>query len=330
MKFPPLGFFFLFLGIPLLYSADSKEFPLFLSDIPAPSAYSLFANGGWDGNWYVGSDTCWVQKIRAPSKGSFKKAFLGAKLGRAKSVPMTLEKPWIRKKIAGEIFIALSSTYSWKGEGMLLVTTEEIPLEADHENALPLEESHWFWKEIPMDSIQFEADNFIALWSPTELFHSAQVAPILAGGWGDKEINSWLIKGVKGAPPSHFKSKDWRAVTVFEPAIALKLIPQITPPEPKVAIVRVQDGISNGKLVNRVLWCSVAGESVDRAWVEFSEDGQKWQRYGKPLYKSPYVFIIDMAEIPIGPKGECWVRVEAADFFESIGTSESINIFARR
>ncbi len=331
MKFLSLVFFFISIQAGSLYSSN-QELPFFIGQVPSPNAYSLFANGGWNGNWYVGYNTCWVQKISVPAKGSIKRAFVGAKLGRAKSIPTQLEKPWIKKPIPGEIFVALSSTLSWKSSVPIsLVSTEEIPLEGDMDNAVEgVGESRWFWKEVPLNSIQFEADNFIALWSPTEQFQSEQTAPILAGAWGNNEINSWLVQGIEGAPPTRFKSKQWQPVTVFEPAIALKLIPEQTPPEPKVSIERVVDETALTKLVSKVLWCSAQGESIERAWVELSEDGQNWQRYGKFLWEAPFVFRVAVADIPIGSEGKSWVRVKAVDLFENVGTSSPMNVFERR
>src|SRR5258706_15995411 len=33
--------------------AQSADYPIFIAQGPNPNDYSLFANGGWDGNWYV-------------------------------------------------------------------------------------------------------------------------------------------------------------------------------------------------------------------------------------------------------------------------------------
>ncbi len=44
--------------------------PLFIADLPNPNNFSLFANGGWDGSWYVGFNTCWMQKLAVP-KGNY-------------------------------------------------------------------------------------------------------------------------------------------------------------------------------------------------------------------------------------------------------------------
>src|SRR4051794_30165180 len=42
--------------------------PVFMADLANPNDFSVFANGGWDGNWYVGYNTCWIQKLSVPPK----------------------------------------------------------------------------------------------------------------------------------------------------------------------------------------------------------------------------------------------------------------------
>lgn len=59
---------------------------LFLTELPNPNDYTLFANGGgWDGNWYVGYNTCWISELPAIPQTGFTRAFLGARLGRMKT-----------------------------------------------------------------------------------------------------------------------------------------------------------------------------------------------------------------------------------------------------
>lgn len=58
---------------------------IYLSDIPNPNEFTLFANGGWDGGWFVGYHKCWTQEILVPEITGITKAFIGAKLGRMKT-----------------------------------------------------------------------------------------------------------------------------------------------------------------------------------------------------------------------------------------------------
>ena len=62
-------------------------YPVFLASRSNPNEYSVFANNGWDGNWYVGYDTAWIQKLPPLPGGNYARAFVGAKLGRMKTLP---------------------------------------------------------------------------------------------------------------------------------------------------------------------------------------------------------------------------------------------------
>src|SRR5206468_924344 len=98
--------------------------------------FVLFANGGWDGNWYVGYNTCWIQQLPVP-KGAYRRAFIGARLGRMKSQPEPGKPSWEKKALPGEIYMAIASTPAWTREqSHFLVDGRDIPLEPDPENAI--------------------------------------------------------------------------------------------------------------------------------------------------------------------------------------------------
>src|SRR4051812_24400091 len=65
-------------------ASASADYPVFVAKASNPNDYSLFANGGWDGNWYVGYNTCWIKKLPAIPLGHYARAYIGAKLGRMK------------------------------------------------------------------------------------------------------------------------------------------------------------------------------------------------------------------------------------------------------
>src|SRR5438552_1865059 len=67
--------------------AQTSDYPVFVAQIPNPNDYVLFANSGWDGNWYVGYNNGWVKKLPAVPNGNYARAYLGAKLGRMKTLP---------------------------------------------------------------------------------------------------------------------------------------------------------------------------------------------------------------------------------------------------
>jgi hypothetical protein len=306
--------------------------PLFLANLHNPNDFSLFANGGWDGNWYVGFNTCWIQKVVVPD-GNFRRAFLGARLGRMKNFQPQGKAPWEKKAFPGEIYIAVSSTGSWsRAQSYFLTSTEDIPLEPDPENAVEgVGESRWFWTEIPMKLLKQRGEHFIALWSPTEKLNSVSSSPILAAGWGTKDVDSWVDHDVKGMPPADPAKVFSTPVTVFEPAIAMKLVPSEAPSgEPRVKIVKVDDGILRGKQpAPKIVWSAVEGESIERAWIEVSTDTRNWGRYGRYAWNAPYCFTLKMNEVPIGKDGKTWVRVLASDSFENVGASGPVNLFEK-
>lgn len=317
-----------------LHAQETQELPVFIANLSNPNDFSLFANGGWDGNWYVGYNTCWVQKLPAPPQKNYERAFIGAKLGRMKNFQPQGKAPWEKRVVPADIYIAIASTPAWtRRQSFFLTASQDIPLEPDSQNAVEgVGESRWFWREIPLNLVNLNGDNYLALWSPTEALKSAESAPIIASGWGNKEIDSWLDNDIKGLPPSKLSKSSLTPLTVFEPAIALKLIPaQKEKKLPVVKIAKIEDGKPIEKYpAPKIVWTSIQGESIERAWVEVSTDAATWNRYGKTVWNSPFSFTIKTHEVPIGPKGETWIRINAADIFENVGASSAVNIFERR
>src|ERR1700679_591845 len=84
-------FFLLFLGCVSFIGAQAQQrdagFPVFVATHSNPDDYAAFANSGWDGNWFVGYDNAWVQKLPPLPGGNYAHAYIGAKLGRMKMLP---------------------------------------------------------------------------------------------------------------------------------------------------------------------------------------------------------------------------------------------------
>src|ERR1019366_3882117 len=165
-------------------SAATSDAPVFVAQVSNPNDYSLFANAGWDGNWYVGYNNGWVKKLPPIPKGDYARAFIGAKLGRVKTLPPVGRPPQFNP-VPGEIWMAVSSTPVWKADQrMKLTSTEDIPLEASAEYALEnVGESEWFWAEVPLSCVNFSGDNYLLLWSRSPALISVSSAPILAAAW---------------------------------------------------------------------------------------------------------------------------------------------------
>jgi hypothetical protein len=310
-------------------AAAPSDYPVFVAQVPNPNDYVLFANGGWDGNWYVGYNNGWIKKLPAIPKGNYARAYLGAKLGRMKTLPPVGRPPQF-DPVPGEIWIALSSTPSWKqNQRLKLTTTEDIPLENSAEYALEnTGESQWFWVEVPLESVNFLGDNYVALWSPTPALLSVSSSPVLAAGWGGKDINTWLAKNIKGATPAGPKTALATPLSYFQPALALKLIPAGASHPVQVRVVSWQNGTPDH--LRPVITASAEGDSIERVWVEHSRQNRRgdvvvgqWVQVGRSLWKAPYVFSLDQGKLP---KGKLMLRVCAVNVWGERGASEAFEI----
>jgi hypothetical protein len=338
-----------------------------IAEVDNLNDFGLFATSGWDGNWYVGYNHAWATKLPAPPRGDYVKAYLGAKLGRAKNIirrqlertrnhlerlknlpeeqreslakqlqyesfeQIGKKKEELEKKLSspysGKIYIGINSSPHWDEEhSFFLVSEEDIPLEGDPEEALEgAGEARWFWVEVPLSVVNFNKQNYLALWSPDENLNSAQASPILASAWGSKEVNTWLDENSQGKPPSSLT----RSVTIFEPALAIKLVPANN----KRVLVEILD-IGDGEEIKekRVVTASVSGEDIVRAWLEISQDKsssgvQEWVRTGRLAFGAPYSITIDPGKLE---EGIHYLRVGAEDFWGNVGYSKAIKILVKK
>ncbi len=314
-------------------AASDNRYPTIIAEVKNLNDFGLFATSGWDGNWYVGYNHAWVTRLPEAPEGNYIRVYLGAKLGRAKNVMRRqLERARnhferlknlpeeqreasakqlkyesfreIGEKIrelgsklsspdTGKIYIGINSFPSWdRNHSFFLVSEEDIPLEGDPEEAVEgVGEAKWFWAEVPLSLISFDKENYLALWSPDESLNSAQVSPILASAWGNNEINTWLDEKSEGEPPSSLS----RSVTIFEPAVAIKLVP----PNDKRVSVEIFD-IGDGEEIKEksVVSATVSGEDIVRAWLEISRDKSAagaggWVRSGRLAFGVPYSITLD-------------------------------------
>jgi hypothetical protein len=275
-----------------------KDLPVFVATVPNPHDYSLFANNGWDGNWYVGYNTCWIKKLPPVPAGKYARAYIGAKLGRMK-LNSDPRNAWNKEPIPGSVYIGLSSTSSWtRDHSFTLTSTEEIPLEGDSEMAVEnTGESQWFWVEVPLSMVNFQSDNFLALWSPTPELISVSSAPVLAAAWGGKTRDTWLPRDVEGAPPRNPPMTPETAISYFTPALALKLIPATGPHSLRVMFGDWVEGTPNHP--KPVATARVEGEAVEAVWLEYNAGGN-WQKTGRRVRTPPFSISIDQAKLPPG------------------------------
>lgn len=319
------------------FSEVSSTTVFFWAVLPNPNDYTLFANGGWDGNWVVGFDSGWVVKLSSPSvSGNFSRAFLGARLGRAKveSEQSAEGKPtgW-KKPVKGEINIAVSNAPNWKKSDVFLLTpAEDIPVEGDSE--LPLEEtgeSRWFWVEAPLSKINFAGDNYLAIWSPSPTLQNN--CPIIAGGWeipptarswlvGDSQrpAQGWITSGFQGKIPQELTT----AISVYTPALAIKLIPEHLPD----LKVNIESVVADSQIPNKFTFVtSIEGNDVAQAYLEISSDNKVWQRYGRGIYRAPFIFTLRAEELSEEfLKQNLFVRIKAVNWWEDVAYSPTVQL----
>ncbi len=297
-----------------LYAQHSNKYPplkyiMQLSDI---GKYYLYANSGFNADWYVGYNNCWIVKLPPVKKDGFERAYIGAKLGRAK-----LDKDF--SPIEGKIYVAISDRPSFGGNlGYFLADSFEIPKESpENESVSGVDSAKWFWFLVPMNQINPEKDNYIAIWSPSDTFTSSKNAPIIAAGYGQsEEENVWLNRSIKGSAPVGANALEM-SISGIKPAVAIKLVPKN---EYRVIIKNFSAEISNEEVVATF---SVVGVDIQKAWLELSYDKFEWQKISSFMYNPPYSITLKRSDLP---DEMFYLRAAARDSYENNGYSSELII----
>src|SRR3569832_2205017 len=219
--------------------STSVVVPTIVTLAPTVHDYSRFADGGPDANWYIGFINAWIVKLPPAPAGEFQRAFIGAKVGRAKTRPNP-DKPWIREVIPGKVYMGISQTPSWTSEqSFFLAAPSAIPADADPPARVDgVCAAEWFWAEVPMSMVSFTAPNYLIVWSPANYFTRASSAPILAAAElyeAGAQAQAWNNHSLMGVPPRSAASSLETPITNIVPALALKLVPP-APDEPAVSV----------------------------------------------------------------------------------------------
>jgi hypothetical protein len=305
-------------GLPPTLST-SVVVPSLLTLAPSVHDYTRFADGGPDANWYVGFNNAWIVKLPAAPTGEFQHAFIGAKIGRAKTRPNP-DKPWIREIIPGKVYMGLSQTPAWTSEqSFFLAETADIPADADPQARVDgVGAAEWFWAEVPLSMVSFTAPNYLIVWSPSNYFTRASSAPILAAAEPDDntphETRAWNNRSILGVPPRNAANSLETPINNIYPALAIKLVPP-GPDEPAVSVNDLSVAHAGKRVIVRF---SGAGEDVVDAWVEASRDRLDWERVSKLQRRPPYVFSLPAERSPAG----LFVRGVARDVSGAVGYSD--------
>jgi len=285
----------------------------FIAELPVPSEFTLFANGGWNGNWYVGYNHGWISNVGKVHTAGYTKVYLGARLGRAKSsdqIKKILQERNPEKKNEinpgpFKINIGVSSSKEKKPEkSFLLAATDRIPLEGSAVMALDgVGESEWFWVGIPPSLVSSDSDNFIHIWSDDPELSGADVAPILAAGEGsNSKENSFLVT-----------EDAIKVIKFFEPALAVKMVGSISE-SPSVEIVEFTSHPVDP--MKQIVKTEVKGNYITGVEIELN-DGTEWRSVGKRVKQPPYDMIFSFKNLKPGKyKLRCRVKnwYEAEDY----------------
>ena len=277
-----------------------------------------------DANWYVGFNNAWIVKLPPAPAGKFQRAFIGAKIGRAKT-QADPERPWIRRIMPGKVYMGISQTPAWTSEqSFFLADTSDIPADADQQARIPgVGAAEWFWAEVPTAMVSVATSNYLIVWSPSNYFTSASSSPILAGAefdeTGPREVRAWNNHSILGVPPRSPANSLETPIKSIAPALAIKLVPP-APDEPAVSVNDFTLARSGKRVLVRF---SAAGEDVTDAWVEVSRDRLDWERISLLERRPPYVFALPPEKTP-GPG--IYVRGVARDISGAVGYSDAAMI----
>jgi len=314
-----LTFFLMFTFNVICIHSKTVSFPKYIALEPDLNQYYLYANGGWDGNWYVGYNNCWIVKLPPISTKNHKKVYIGAKLGRAKTYPME-NKPWVKAPFEGKLFMAVSQNAQFSSqETYVLVNNKDIPLETPKkESLLKAGNSQWFWIEVPARKISATQPNYLALWSGTESFVNELTSPIVAGAvTNGGQSSAWLNRSIKGVPPRDISSSLETPLKGIAPAMAIKLVPQNNL---KVEIKNFEVKRKKNRLI---ISFNAHGQDIDRGWVELSHDKFNWAKFSRFVFNPPYSISIDIGDVP---DSIFYLRASASDIMENTGHSQEIKI----
>ncbi|MEI7527474.1 MAG: hypothetical protein WCK76_00910 [Elusimicrobiota bacterium] len=277
--------------------------------------YFLYADGGFNADWYVGYNNCWVIKMPPVAVSGFAKAFIGAKLGRAKIISWPMS--WDPAPIPGKIYLAINSAPVFNSDHTyFLVDANDIPREPLPNDYLDgVDSARWFWTEIPLSKLSAEKPNYMALWSSSRYFTASSSSPIVAAAKSDSvEEDVWLSRNIKGNPPSGDSVFDI-PVSGLKPAIAVKLVPAN---EYKVFIKGFMAELDADSITASF---SVVGEDIRAAWLEVSYDKFDWQRVTRYMFKAPYFWTFVRDEIS---RDMFYLRAAALDNLENTGYSKEV------
>ncbi|MBI5239740.1 MAG: hypothetical protein HY926_04650 [Elusimicrobia bacterium] len=229
--------------------------------------------------------------------GEFSHAYIGAKIGRAKTRPNP-NKPWQREIIPGKIYMGISQTAAFTAQqSFFLAETRDLPLEPALDTQIEgVGAGEWFWAEVPMAQVSSSRPNYLIIWSPTDAFVKTSSSPVLAAAAVDdgqpRETRAWNNRSITGVPPRNPGTALETPINSISPALAIKLVP---PSSSEISVSEFLFERTGKKCLARF---SAWGENIDAAWVEHSRDGLDWERVSRVLRRQPFDFTLPADRCP--------------------------------
>ncbi len=256
-------------------------------------------------------------KLPPSPTGGYARAFVGAKLGRAKI--KSWPGSWDTEPIPGKIYMALNQAPTFNSDHTyFLAEAADLPREPLPNDSLDgVDSARWLWAEVPLSRISSEKDNYLALWSSSRYFTSASSAPIIAAAMGAPgEENVWLNRSIRGNSPTGSGVLE-TPISGIKPAMVIKLVPLN---EYKVFIKGFAAELSADEIS---VFFTAIGEDVRAAWLEVSYDKFDWQRVTRYFYRAPYFWTFGRGAIS---RDMFYLRAAAVDNLENIGYSKEITV----
>lgn len=297
--------------------AVKSPVPAYFSLIKDASRFYLYANGGFNADWYVGYNNSWIVRLPPVPIGTGAKAYIGAKLGRAKI--MSWPQSWDKTPIPGKIYMAVGQEPDFTSENMYFLTeAADLPLEPLPNDSLEgVDSAQWFWAEVPLSRLSAERPNYLALWSASRYFTASSSAPIVAAALSDdRNENVWLNRSIRGNPPSGADVLE-TPISGLKPALAVKLVPQN---DYKVYIKGFMGEVNGSDII---VSFSAIGEDIRAAWLELSYDKFEWSRISRYMFRAPYYYSLNRDDLS---SDMFYLRAAAVDGLENTGYSREIAI----
>jgi hypothetical protein len=254
--------------------------------------------------------------------GEFSRAYIGAKIGRAKTRPNP-RKPWQRDVISGKIYMGLSQSPSFTAQQrFFLVETKDMPVEPAPDAYIEgVGAGEWFWAEVPIAQVSFSRPNYLIIWSPTEAFVKTSSSPVLAAAAVDdslpRETRAWNNHSITGMPPRSPDTALETPLNSISPALAIKLVP------PSSSEISVSEFLYEKTGKRCLARFSAWGENISEAWVEYSRDGLDWERVSRILRRQPFDFTLPADRCPA--PGD-YLRGAARDVLGTAAASEPFQV----